>query len=89
MGYSDDLLLLSPSLDALQDMLDTFEAYANDHNLKFSTNVIPSKSKTKCMAVKKHKRELKDLDLCGNKLTRVNDIKHLGSVISCKTEHRI
>lgn len=82
VGYSDDLLLLSPSLDALQDMLLTCEKYAMEHNLQFSTNFIPSKSKTKCMAYVKKKRELKNIVLCGNKLPWVDNIKHLGSVIS-------
>ena len=42
LGYSDDNVCLAPSLNALQDMLDTCEKYAAEHNLKFSTNPIPS-----------------------------------------------
>ena len=80
--YSDDLLLLSPSLDALQESLITCETYAKDHNLQFSTDAIPSKSKTKCIAFVKDKREIKHMILCGNKLLWVDNIKHLGSVIT-------
>ena len=82
VGYSDDLLLLSPSLDALQESLITCEAYAKEHNLQFSTGAIPSKSKTKCIAFVKDKREIKHMILCGNKLPWVYNIKHLGSVIT-------
>ena len=32
-GYSDDILLSAPSIDALQDMLSTYEMYAQEHNL--------------------------------------------------------
>ena len=48
-GYSDDLILLAPHCSALQNMLNTCSSYANEHNLKFSTNPIPNLSKTKCM----------------------------------------
>ena len=50
LGYADDNLLLSPTLDGLQDMLNTCTDYASAHNLTFSTNEDPKKSKTKCMA---------------------------------------
>ena len=45
-------------LDGLQEMLDTCEEYANEHNLTFSTNDNPNKNKTKCMAFLKKKRTL-------------------------------
>ena len=46
-GYADDLLLLCPSRSGLQEMLDIAYKYATNHRISFSTNVIPSKSKTK------------------------------------------
>ena len=49
-GYSDDILLLAPCIDALQDMLSTYKMYPQEHNLQFSTNINPIKSKTKCIA---------------------------------------
>ena len=50
LGYSDDSLLLAPSINALQEMLKICEEYAGKHNLKFSTDKNPSKCKTKCLA---------------------------------------
>ena len=47
LGYADDLFLLSPSIDGLQEMLLVCEKYAESHNLKFSTDNNPQKSKTK------------------------------------------
>ena len=78
VGYADDLLLLSPSLDGLQEMLKVCEEYTNSHNLKFSTNVNPQKSKTKCMAFLQKDRELRGLVLCNNILPWVKTGKHLG-----------
>ena len=47
--YADDIVLLSASIDGLQEMIDTCSEYAAKHNLPFSTNKDPKKSKTKCM----------------------------------------
>ena len=49
LGYTDDNLLLAPFREAIQEMLDTCHTYAKDHNLKFSTDPLPEKSKTKCL----------------------------------------
>ena len=49
-GYSDDDILLAPSIAALQGLLSIAESYANDHGLKFSTDANPRKSKTKCIS---------------------------------------
>ena len=78
MGYADDLLLLSPSISGLQEMLKVCEQYAMSHNLKFSTNVNPNKSKTKCIAFLQKDRDLRDLTLCNNALPWVKTGKHLG-----------
>ena len=50
LGYADDLLLLAPTHDALQEMMKTCETYANKLNLSFSTHADPKKCKTKCIA---------------------------------------
>ena len=81
-GYSDDNWLLAPSLNALQDMLQTCEEYALSHNLKFSTDPDPVKCKTKLMAFLRKPRELPGLLLCGTPLPWVNQLKHLGNHIS-------
>ena len=69
---------MAPSLDGLQEMLKVCEEYASEHNLKFSTDINPRKSKTKCMAFLLKKRELRNLNLCGNELPWVGTSKHLG-----------
>ena len=47
LACADDLLLLTPNLDGLQEMIKTCKIYGNDHNLTFSTNPIITKCKTK------------------------------------------
>ena len=81
IGYADDLFLMSPSLDGLQEMLKVCEEYANDHNLKFSTDANPQKSKTKCMAFLQKDRELRGMRLCDNTLPWVGSGKRLGMCI--------
>ena len=69
---------MSPSIDGLQEMLLVCEKYAESHNLKFSTDKNPQKSKTKCMAFLLKERELRGLKLCNNILPWVGTGKHLG-----------
>ena len=68
IGYSDDNWLLAPSRPALQEMLNTCEEYAEEHNLKFSTDPDPNKYKTKCIAFLKTARDIAPLQLCGDPL---------------------
>ena len=63
-------------------MLKICERYAKNHNLKFSTNQNPAKSKTKCMAFLHKDRQLRKLRLCGNELPWVEKGKHLGIKIA-------
>ena len=46
-GFKDDLFLLSPSRQGLQEMLDISEEYVKEHSISFSTDSDASKSKTK------------------------------------------
>ena len=80
--YADDIVLLSPTIDGLQNMIDTCSGYAKSHNLKFSTHENPAKSKTKCMAFLLKKRELRKLNLDGKPLPWVDSVKHLGTTIT-------
>ena len=59
-GYSDDDILLAPSISALQSMASIAETYFTEHGLSFSTDLDPRKSKTKCIAWLKEKRLLPD-----------------------------
>ena len=72
---------MAPSEEALQEMLNTCNEYANNHNLKFSTNPIPAKSKTKCLAFMSKKTELKKLRLGDDLLPWVEKGKHLGNTL--------
>ena len=81
LGYADDNFLLSPTLDGLQEMLDTCQKYASEHNLQFSTDPIPAKSKTKCLAFLLKERSIRKLELNGNKLPWWPTGKHLGNKI--------
>ena len=85
VGYADDLLLLSPTLEGLQEMVKTCEDFAHNHNLKFSTSTDIKKCKTKCMAFTKRKIDLKDIKLNGKVLPWVTSAKHLG----CKLTNNI
>ena len=46
-AYADDLLCLAPTRLVLQKMMEVCEEYGREHNLVFSTDPVPSKSKTK------------------------------------------
>ena len=84
VGYADDLFLMCPTLDGLQKMLVICEQYASAHNLSFSTDPNPNKSKTKCIAFLLKKRNLAKLWLGGNQLPWVDAGKHLGMKIENK-----
>ena len=80
--YADDIVLLSPSLDGLQNMVNTCWQYAKKHHLTFSTNNNPAKSKTKCMAFLRNDRKLRNIKLNDKDLPWIKSIKHLGSTIN-------
>ena len=84
VGYADDLLLLSPTLDGLQEMVNTCEKFAT-RNLKISTHHVLKQCKTKCMAFTKKKTLLKDIFLNGKVLPWITYAKHLGCKITDNT----
>ena len=86
LGYSDDSLLLAPSLDSLQEMLKICEDYAETHNLRFNTDKNPTKCKIKCMAFLLKDRPLHQLNLCGNSLQWVSSGKQLGITLENKID---
>ena len=86
LGYADDIMQLSPTLEGLQDMVDTCVAYMSVHKLSFSTNPDTRKCKTKCMSFLKTDRIVKNIKLYGNDLPWVISIKHLGSKIENRTK---
>ena len=60
-------------------MIKTCENFANEHGLKFSTDPIPNKCKTKCIPYLLEERVLRPMNLCNNNLPWVNSGKHLGT----------
>ena len=80
--YADDIVLLSPFIDGLQNMINTCSRYAKIHNLTFSTHENPTKSKTTCVAFLPKKRNLKSLNLNGKPLPWVESVKHLCTTIT-------
>ena len=82
LGYADDLLLLAPSRDALQEMISNCGHHAKELNISFSTNENPKKCKTKCMSILRNDREIKNITLGGKQLPWVTSAKHLGSKLT-------
>ena len=88
LGYADDLILLAPNREVLQRMLTICQSYAEDHNLVFSTDPVPSKSKTKCMIFcgKAGRVQYPDpVKLDGKDLPWVESADHLGHVLHQET----
>ena len=66
-------------------MLDICEKYAIEHNLEFSTDPVPSKSKGKCMYFCGRTNRVKypePLELASKKLSWVSTTDHLGDTLS-------
>ena len=82
-GYADDLFFLCPSRKGLQEMLNIAEKYMSDHNITFSTNEDPVKSKTKGIIFTRQplKTDVVALRLNGNSLPWVTKAKYLGNDI--------
>ena len=84
--YCDDIFLLSASRSGLQSMMTTCQNFAADNNLQFSTNVIPKKSKSKCIIFCKNpafRENVSPIMLDGNPLPWVTSVTHLGHVFDC------
>ena len=82
--YADDIFLLSCSRTGLQEMVNLCNNFVVRLNLKFGTNSIPSKSKTKCIIFNKKKNNnvhVKKILLDGNELPWVSEVKHLGHTL--------
>ena len=83
-GYADDVTLLAPSRQGLQAMLKVCEDFAASHSMQFSTDPVPSKSKTKCMFFSRERPAvvIENVVLNGDKLPWVTTAKHLGNHLS-------
>ena len=84
LGYADDLLLLSASRSGLQAMVKVCENFAKMKHLKFSTNIDPQKSKTKCLIFSKRVKDrtgVAPIILNEDPLPWVSEVKHLGNIL--------
>jgi hypothetical protein len=86
VGYADDIILMAPSRYAAQRMLRTCEKFANEHNIRFSTDPDPSKSKSKVVYVTGPRGgglpKPSPLQLCGRDLPWVARAEHLGHTLT-------
>ena len=83
-GFADDLALLAPNRDVLQRMILICEKYGAEHNLQFSTDPVPAKSKTKSMFFSGKRSRIQypaPVVLNGKDLPWVETVDHLGHVI--------
>ena len=77
--FADDLVLLSPTKDALQQQLHICQEYAAKHNLSFSTDPDPKLSKSKCVFFRQGREDTPvKVRLCGQPLPWVDTATHLG-----------
>ena len=83
-GFADDLILLAPVRSVLQRMVSICEKYGNEHNLVFSTDPNPSKSKTKCLYFCGRMNNVQypaPVKLDGKDLPWVTSAEHLGHTL--------
>ena len=90
--YADDIILISPGRSSMEKMLKLCETYASDHNLDFSVDPNPTKSKSKAIYMCGTDRNVvypDMLQLYGQALPWVQRADHLGHVLSqmCNMEN--
>ena len=81
MAYADDLVLIAPNRAAAVQMLGVCEAWAEESNVHFSTDMNPSKSKSKVIFMCGQRKDLSKpapVTLCGRVLPYVQNATHLG-----------
>ena len=85
-GYADDVTLLAPTRQGLQAMLQICEDFAAAHSMLFSTDLVPARSKTKCMLFSKYRsgEDIVKLKLNDDNLPWVTTAKHLGNHLSAR-----
>ena len=80
LGYADDLSLLSLSREGLQQMVNLVRDYCDDHGIKISVNIDPSKSKTNCIIFSSNLNPER-IRLYGLSIPYVTRWSHLGTTI--------
>jgi hypothetical protein len=89
LALADDVILLSPSVQGLQELVTVCEEHARATDLVFSTDKKnPEKSKTMCIAFHcKNKENLGSIKLNGDPLPWKDKVNHLGFTLTsdCKS----
>ena len=69
VAYADDVLIMAPSVQGLQETVNICQKPAVENSLVFSTDPDPKKSKTMCIAFNcNNKDNLAPIQLCGDNL---------------------
>ena len=77
LGYADDVALLTPSIQALQELLHTCEDFADEYNVKFNAK------KTMCMCIGSSVHlPRRRVTLHGSHIAWSASVKHLGNNIT-------
>ena len=84
LALADDVILLSPSVQGLQDLVSICEQHALETDLVFSTDKKnPEKSKTMCIAfMNTGKEKLGTIRLNGDPLPWKEKVNHLGTTLT-------
>ena len=80
LGYADDLSLICPTREGLQQMINIVKNYCDIHGITISTNPDLAQSKTKCLIFNSNLKTV-NLELYGTSLPWVESWKHLGHTI--------
>ena len=85
LWWADDGILLSPSVQGLQAMVDVCQSHAAATDLIFSTDKNPDLSKTVCIAFNSSSENLVPIVLNGDPLPWKQSVKHVGSKLQSST----
>ena len=81
LGYADDLTLICPTCEGLQQLINLVEDYCIKGGLKISVDENPAKSKTKCLAFNQM-TPTRNMMVSGLRIPWVDEAVHLGHTIN-------
>ena len=81
-GYADDICLLSPSRQGLQDMVNICQKYFEEHGIEISCDRDEKKSKTKCIIFNGKTKNPTPIMLKDTPIPYTDCYKHLGHFIN-------
>ena len=84
-AYADDIVLLSPSCTALRNLINIFEIYAIEYEIKFN----PDKCTLLIFSQMKNAEDYVNITLCGSKIKAISNEKHLGHVFDSAYTHSL